>query len=97
MLFEKQVVPHGVLAELVPQGLPDLRIICYYSEPLLAILRLPTNTSNGRANLPQGALGVALDLGSGCITRALFGEQEISEHQAASHRRRDPILGPNPR
>lgn len=85
VLFEKQVVPHGVLAELVPQGLPDLRIVCYHSEPLLAMMRLPTNTSEGRANLHQGALGVAVDLDSGCTTRALFREREICEHPDTGH------------
>ncbi len=80
VLFEKQVVPHGALAELVPQGLPDIRTVCYRSEPLLAMMRLPTNASDGRANLHQGALGVAVDLGSGCVTRALFKGQEVSQH-----------------
>lgn len=85
VLFEKLVVPHEALAQLVPQGLPDIRIICYRSEPLLAMMRLPTNASDGRANLHQGALGAAVDLGSGCVTRALFKGRETSEHPDTGH------------
>ena len=85
VLFEKLVVPHEVLARLVPQGLPDIRIICYHSKLLLAMMRLPTNASDGRANLHQGALGAAVDLDSGCVTRALFKGREISEHPDTGH------------
>lgn len=80
VLFEKLVVPHDALDQLVPQGLPDIRVICHGSEVLLAMMRLPTDASDGRANLHQGALGAAVDLGSGCVTRALFGGRDISEH-----------------
>lgn len=43
------------------------------------MLHLPTDASDGRANLHQGALGAAVDLGSGRVTRALFEGREISE------------------
>lgn len=85
VLFEKQVVTHDILAELVPSGLPDVRMVCYGSRPLLAMLRLPTEESDGRANLHQGALGVAVDLDSGCITRALYKGEEVSEHPDTEH------------
>lgn len=85
VLFEKLVVPHDTLAELVPQGLPDIRLVCYGSEPLLAMLRLPTNASDGRANLHQGALGAAVDLDSGKVTRALFKGEEVPEHPDTGH------------
>ncbi len=85
VLFEKQVVTHDALNELIPQGLPDIRLVCYGSKPLLAMLRLPTNASEGRANLHQGALGVAVDLDSGKVTRALFKGEEVSEHPDTGH------------
>jgi len=85
VLFEKQVVTREALNELVPQGLPDIRLVCYGSEPLLAMLRLPTKASEGRANLHQGALGVAVDLDTGKVTRALFKGVEVSEHPGTGH------------
>jgi Sugar-transfer associated ATP-grasp len=50
------------------------------SQPLLAMLRLPTNASDGRTNLHQGALNVAVDLDSGKVTRDLSKGEEVSEH-----------------
>ena len=85
VLFEKQVVTHEALNELIPQGLPDVRLVCYGSRPLLAMLRLPTNASEGRANLHQGALGAAVDLDSGKVTRVLFKGEKVSEHPDTGH------------
>ncbi len=71
-LLEPLIVPHPVLARLVPSGLPDIRVICHHGEPLLAMMRLPTEESEGRANLHQGAVGAAVDLGSGRVDRAML-------------------------
>lgn len=79
-LFEPLIVPHAALAGLVPSGLPDIRVICHGQDPLLAMIRLPTVASEGKANLHQGAIGAAVDLGSGRVTRAIFGRQQIEEH-----------------
>ncbi len=85
VLFEKQVVTHDALNQLIPQGLPDIRLICYDSQPLLAMLRLPTNASEGKANLHQGALGAAVNLDSGKVTRVLFKGEEVSKHPDTEH------------
>lgn len=52
------------------QGVPDVRIIVYKGYPALAMTRLPTKASGGRANLHQGAIGVGLDIKTG---KALHG------------------------
>ncbi len=79
-LLEPLIVPHPVLARLVPSGLPDIRVICHRGEPLLAMMRLPTEESEGRANLHQGAVGAAVDLGSGRVARAMLKRERIEEH-----------------
>ncbi len=79
-LLEPLIVPHPVLARLVPSGLPDIRVICHHGEPLLAMMRLPTEESEGRANLHQGAVGAAVDLGSGRVARAMLKRERIEEH-----------------
>lgn len=79
-LFEPLIIPHPELARLVPSGLPDIRVICYRWEPVLAMMRLPTGMSEGRANLHQGAIGAAVDLNTGIVWHALFKKQEISHH-----------------
>ena len=42
-----------------------MRVILYRNEPAMAMLRLPTKESNGRANLHQGGIGTGVDLETG--------------------------------
>jgi alpha-L-glutamate ligase-like protein len=57
------------------QGIPDIRVIVYKGYPAMAMLRLTTKASDGKANLHQGAVGLGLDIGSGKGLRALqFGK-----------------------
>lgn len=79
-LFEPLIRAHSSFAEIVPFGLPDIRIICFRSIPLMAMTRLPTLESGGRANLHQGAVGAAIDLETGRIFRAVQGDASITEH-----------------
>jgi alpha-L-glutamate ligase-like protein len=64
-MVEEQLVAHPRFAELATQGVPDVRVIVYRGIPVMAMTRLPTRASDGRANLHQGALGVGIDLASG--------------------------------
>lgn len=79
-LFEPLILPEPGLGQLAPEGLPDIRVVCFRSEPVLAMLRLPTRASEGRANLHQGAIGAGIELESGRIFRAVLGREEIDEH-----------------
>ena len=79
-LFEPLIRTHPAFARLVPVGLPDIRIICLRDVPLMAMTRLPTLESGGRANLHQGAVGAAIDFKNGQIFRAMLGDQEIEYH-----------------
>ena len=77
--FEPPISAH--LAELVPVGLPDMRLICHRDRVLLGMIRLPTRESGRRANLHQGAIGAAVDLTSGRTTRALSGDDVVGKHR----------------
>ncbi|WP_324262333.1 sugar-transfer associated ATP-grasp domain-containing protein [Altererythrobacter sp. H2] len=85
-LFEPLIRPHPDFARLVPFGLPDIRIICLGDAPLMAMTRLPTEKSRGRANLHQGAVGAALDLRTGDIFRAVLGSEAIEHHPSTGER-----------
>jgi len=61
------------------KGIPDIRIIVFNKMPIMAMLRLPTKESHGKANLAQGAIGVGIDLASGVTTTAVLGKQKIIE------------------
>ncbi|MFN4018897.1 MAG: sugar-transfer associated ATP-grasp domain-containing protein [Erythrobacter sp.] len=79
-LFEPLIRTHPDFARLVPYGLPDIRIICLGDVPLMAMTRLPTVESRGRANLHQGAVGAAIDFRDGAIFRAVLGQEPVVDH-----------------
>jgi len=62
------------------KGIPDIRIIIFNSVPVMAMLRLPTRASDGKANLQQGAIGVGIDLATGTTTSAILGKSHIIEY-----------------
>jgi alpha-L-glutamate ligase-like protein len=53
------------------EGVPDVRVIVCRGYPVMAMTRLATRTSDGKANLHQGAVGVGLDLGTGRALKAV--------------------------
>ncbi len=44
--------------------------------PVMAMLRLPTRQSGGKANLHQGAIGVGVDLATGVTPARHLAEQQ---------------------
>ncbi len=77
---EPRLENHVALASLGDVGLCDLRVITLRGEPLLAMLRVPTQQSQGRANLHQGGLGLAVDLESGRVVRAMHRRRLVTSH-----------------
>jgi alpha-L-glutamate ligase-like protein len=67
-IVEQRLQAHSAFAGVCFGGTPDLRMIVHRNVPVMAMLRLPTALSRGRANLHQGAVGVGVDLQTG-ITR----------------------------
>lgn len=53
------------------EGVPDIRIIVFRGYPVMAMLRLATHKSDGKANLHQGAVGVGLDIATGRSLKAV--------------------------
>jgi alpha-L-glutamate ligase-like protein len=64
-LVEQRVRPHDFFTAIHRRGIPDIRIILFRERPVMAMLRIPTDASDGRANLHQGAIGVSVDLATG--------------------------------
>jgi hypothetical protein len=61
------------------KGIPDIRVIVFNKIPVMAMLRLPTKESGGKANLQQGAIGVGIDMASGITTSAIQGKNKFIE------------------
>lgn len=79
-MIEQRVVFDPVFEKVSYQGVPDVRIIVALGVPVMAMVRLPTRASDGRANLHQGAIGAGIDLDSGCTTNAVCRDRAIEEH-----------------
>src|SRR5690606_3838825 len=62
------------------QGVPHIRIIIFQGYPVMAMLRLATKASDGKANLHQGAVGVGLDIGKGQSLNAVQFNRPITLH-----------------
>lgn len=79
-LIEYRVQFDPLFAAISYQGVPDIRIITFLGFPVMAMVRLPTRQSNGKANLHQGAIGVGVDLASGRTLTAVWGNDVVHEH-----------------
>ena len=79
-LIESRITPHPFLDRLSFRGLPDIRVIVFCGIPLMAMLRVATRASRGRANLHAGGIGIGIDLKTGRTTYALAGKTWLSEH-----------------
>ena len=69
-----------VFADVSYQGVPDVRIIVYRGYPTMAMVRLPTRASDGKANLHQGAVGAGVDMSLGETLTGVLDNDIVDEH-----------------
>ena len=62
------------------EGIPDIRIVVFQGYPVMAMLRLATHASDGKANLHQGAIGVGLNIADGSFAGAVQFGRPIERH-----------------
>lgn len=78
--FEERMKLSKVFKPYTYKGIPDIRVIVFNKVPVMAMLRLPTKESGGKANLQQGAVGVGIDLATGVTTTAVCKKSKIIEY-----------------
>jgi alpha-L-glutamate ligase-like protein len=88
-LVQQRIRLHSAFASITYKGIPDVRVIVYRNEPAMAMLRLPTQVSNGRANLHQGGIGVGIDLDTGITHHAVQRNRFIERHPDTGR----PVVG----
>ncbi len=71
-IFQEFVGRHKSLIKYSYRGTPDIRVIVFNKVPVMAMLRLPTKESGGRANLHQGAIAAGIDIATGITTKAIL-------------------------
>ncbi len=69
-----------IFAEVSYQGVPDIRVIVYRGYPAMAMVRLPTRASDGKANLHQGAVGAGIDMSTGETLAGVLQNDIVEEH-----------------
>tara|TARA_R110001583_G_scaffold10601_5_gene48658 strand:+ start:14588 stop:15559 length:972 start_codon:yes stop_codon:yes gene_type:complete len=62
------------------EGVPDVRVIVFKGFPVMAMMRLSTAASDGKANLHQGAVGVGIDIGTGKAINAVQFDLPVERH-----------------
>lgn len=62
------------------EGVPDIRVILFKGYPVMAMTRLSTHASDGKANLHQGAVGVGLSIKTGKAISAVQNNSPIALH-----------------
>lgn len=87
--IEERVDFDPVFEAVTYQGVPDVRVIVFMGVPVMAMVRLPTRASDGKANLHQGALGVGIDMATGKTVGGVMGNDLVAEHPDTGH----PIAG----
>jgi len=75
--FEQTIISHSCFDPIKPAGLPDLRIIVHNLVPVMAMMRLPTVESEGKANLHIGGIGLGIDIAKGSTTFGVQGTKRI--------------------
>lgn len=79
-ILQQRVCMHPAFEPISYKGIPDIRVVLYRNEPAMAMLRLPTRQSNGRANLHQGGIGAGVDLDTGRTNHAVLCNRSVSMH-----------------
>ncbi len=79
-LVESCIVVNRELAKFSYEGVPDVRVIVFRGMPVMAMMRLSTASSNGKANLHQGAVGVGLSISEGKAVNAVQKDVPVRYH-----------------
>jgi alpha-L-glutamate ligase-like protein len=79
-IVEQRIIMHPTMERVAVGGTPDVRVILYKSVPVMAMVRLPTTQSEGRANLHQGAAAAAVHLETGRTFGGVCQNRAITHH-----------------
>ncbi len=79
-IVQYRVYPDPFFAGLMTGGVPDIRVIVFQGVPVMAMLRLPTRESDGKANLHAGGIGVGVCIKTGTTNFGVYRGDLIGAH-----------------
>ena len=71
-LVEELLVQDEALRDLAPIGLADIRVICFRGYPVMAMVRIPTVASGGKANIHVGAVAAGISISTSTIIHSVW-------------------------
>ncbi|OGM30900.1 hypothetical protein A2630_02795 [Candidatus Woesebacteria bacterium RIFCSPHIGHO2_01_FULL_44_10] len=92
--IEEFIGRHKAFRKYAYRGFPDIRVIVLNFVPVMAMLRVPTKESGGRANYHQGAIMIGIDIATGITTRAFWHNRYI-RYKPETERKLNGIKIPN--
>ena len=72
IIIEEKLIAGELFKDFCEYGLADIRVIVFNLVPVATMIRVPTKSSGGKANLAQWGLGFGIEVGSGKITSLLW-------------------------
>jgi alpha-L-glutamate ligase-like protein len=88
-VVEELLVQNESLHDIVPLGLADIRVICLLGYPVMAMMRIPTKASGGKANIHLGAVAAGVRISTGLIFHSVWAGLPSPEHPDTGA----PLLG----
>lgn len=85
-IIQAKIDKHPIFDQYSFGGIPDIRVIVFEGFPVMSMVRLPTKSSDGRANLHQGAIGAGLNLSNGWTNNAVIRNQVVDVHPDTGHK-----------
>jgi alpha-L-glutamate ligase-like protein len=85
-IIQEKIDKHSIFDDYSFGGIPDIRVIVFEGFPVMSMVRLPTKSSDGRANLHQGAIGAGLNLCDGSTNNAVIKNQVVDIHPDTGHK-----------
>ena len=85
-IIQAKIDKHPIFDDYSFGGIPDIRVIVFEGFPVMSMVRLPTKSSDGRANLHQGAIGAGLRLSDGSAMNAVIRNQVVDVHPDTGHK-----------
>jgi alpha-L-glutamate ligase-like protein len=88
-VVEELLVQDETLRDIVPMGLADIRVISFLGYPVMAMMRIPTVASGGKANIHLGAIAAGIRISTGIIFHSVWAGLPSPEHPDTGA----PLLG----
>lgn len=76
--IEELLTENSFFKKIKAIGIPDIRVIVFNSVPVMAMARIPTRESGGKANLHQGAIALGIDIRTGITTSGVWHDKVIN-------------------